>query len=165
MALDVGALKTSIEDLGVHYPTSPADAARRWAAAYGGYAAHATSCAGGSPASVAAGQAALEGLLLAAFSAPPSPASAPQTVQAFAGGLLAFWTITLFSGPVPGVAVAAVGAAALTIALPVAWAANLAARAPNAAAAQRQAQALDAATRLVVVTHPIPVTPCSGPIS
>lgn len=166
MALSQATLKSGIQAImAAPFPRNSAEAADRWSAAYASYAASATSCGGVSPASLAAAQAALKGVLTGVFAArSPTPNAA---ASAFASAFTAFWIappVVFAPHPFPGVVTVVGGTAALGPALLSAWSSNLATRARADAASSSIASALHAFTLTVVVTHPIVPTPCVSPI-
>jgi hypothetical protein len=163
MPLNPSGLQSALEDMmGVHRPATAPAAAKRWSEIYDDYAKNATSPVGGSPISTAAGKAAMEGALVGAFSGKALPA----TLGALASAIIAYWTPTIFSGPVPGTTIPAAAGPALQAAIAAGGPPLAVSKAPAKAAAAVYAAAFDAASRLVLVSHPIPPgPPVVGPIS
>lgn len=151
-----------------HRPQTAAEAAQRWAAAYGSYASAAADCAGASPLGIPASQASLQAALAAAFA--NNRATAADTAQALGAAYSAFWGPIIFVGvPIMGTVILPGIPAALQAALLSAWPALAASRASADDAAQQLAQALHTFTQSVIVIHvfppPGPPPPCTAPIS
>lgn len=133
---------------------------QRLAKAYSSYASEAISCSGGSPVSLLASEAAFIAAMTPMLIPFPNPL---QYVNALSTGLVVFWTPVIFTGVVPGAVTNAplIKAAAQAALIPF-----IALRKPTKQkSANTLATALDTASRIIIVAHPIVPTPCVGPIA
>ncbi len=139
-------------------------AAQLYADAYAAYAADARSPMTGFPLNLTAPTATLQSALAAAFSA---GFDANATAEAMDAAFTAFWLSppVAFTGSPPGTVTAVTGAGTLAPALLAAWQANTSGDASTADSATQIADAIDAFTRTVIVTHPVVPTPVVGPIT
>lgn len=162
--LDSGKIKNSLDDYFRSYSGTPYEQARKLLSAYASYAASAQSCAGGSP--VITNTETAAGIFAAALIA--SIGNPAAWSQGLANAIDVFWTSppVVFPHAFPGTVVSPPGTIAAT-ALPMilaamasaqAWA--LAGRSAEGPTSELLGTALDAATRTVVVLHPIVPTPC-----
>ncbi|MGH8034304.1 MAG: hypothetical protein ACREO9_03690 [Lysobacterales bacterium] len=176
MALDSGLLQSELLSkviANTHYEPSQTraeqfqEAGRRWADAYGTYAAAASSCATIIDTEVLPlQQQAMAGSLASAFQAAQDAASA---ATALVTGLGLFWANPLLWKIIPPIfpvtLVVPGGAVALQPLLVAAFAANAVGRPTHAQVAQQFASLLDAYTTAVVVTHGVVPGPgCAAPI-
>lgn len=154
MALDQGALKNGLLALTASFPTSYSDAGRRWAEAYGAYAAAAMSSINGVP-NVTGAIAVLASKLAGAFA---SGAAAPAMDAAF----VAFWLAppVAFAGAFPGV-ITAVGS---VVGFAAIFAHNISGKASADAACGTLAAGIHAFTLTVICTTATTPTPTVGPI-
>ena len=154
MPLVVAPLQSELLTLfGASKPQSPAEASLRMASAYYKYGLQASAGGIAQAWPTPASQSALQGLLFAAMSSPDAGAPA-KMAQAWADGLLAFWSIVPFSsGPTVGVFSAFAGQAAVAAALT-----GVLSNTQNTAesSAQLQAAALHVGTMTVLVTVTVP---------
>lgn len=160
-------------------PQQYAKVAKAWAEAYGAYAADALSCGGKinrsllPPAKAALAGALAAGLQAANASPPGNPAN---SAAAYAAAFSAFWVNPLLWTPIPpalpATLVVPVGAPVLQAGLISYWA-GIAAGLPASVVPSKEESAkgmsalIDAFTRTVTVTHPLPppAPPCALPIS
>lgn len=141
--------------MATNFPATHSEAGKRWAQAYGDYAAAAMSLAGGSPI-VQGAVDALGGVLGNLFA---GGLAAPAMDAAF----VAFWLAPpmAFAGPFPGVVTAVPSVPGLA----GVFASNVEGKASADAAMGAIAAALHAFTLTVIVTDATVPTPTVGPIS
>jgi hypothetical protein len=163
VALDPTRLVKGLRDIFHSHPSSPGEAAQRWAAMYAGYALQANTVVGGVVVSVAANQQALAESLALTFA---TSRLAPTTAAQMASALSSFWLAppVSFAGTFPGVVTLTPGTPALQAQLVSTWAQNLADRAPADLAASRVASVVDAFTRTVIALSATTPTPTAAPI-
>jgi hypothetical protein len=163
VALQSSTLKRGLLDLTHSFPRTYEEAAKRWAEAYATYAKDAQSPLGGSPATLAAAQAALAAALAPVFATSRDPVT---TSARIAAALTQFWLTppVAFTGTPPGLVTAVLGTAALAAALPPLGASMARSHASADQAMGQLAAAFDAFTRTVIVLHPVVPAPVVGPI-
>ena len=160
MALSKQSLAGQIQDLFESEPSSPVEAAQKWASAYLSYAAGALSSLGSLPTTAQAG----EGTLVGAFTAALNSLSGASAGALMGQGVVAYWQAMAWLGPTAAGVTVVPG----NFALPGALAAIFLDLSGQTARekASRVADAFDAGARAVMVSDQpfAPVSPVVAPI-